>query len=68
VGGEKVALGAGELVLGEGCDLLEEFGAGLVIEEPRREGLGSSRQTKMRRGSDCVGDGTKFGSFDERGG
>ncbi len=40
VGGEEDALGAGEVVLGEGGDLLEEAGAGGVVEEPGREGFG----------------------------
>ena len=34
VGGEEGALGAGEVVLGELGDLLEELGAALVVEEP----------------------------------
>jgi hypothetical protein len=37
VGGEEGALGAGEVVLGECGDLLEELGAGFVVEEPRGE-------------------------------
>ena len=37
--GEDVALGAGEVVLGECGDLLEELGAALVVEEPGREGF-----------------------------
>ena len=39
MGGEEGALGAGEVVLGQGGDLFEELGAGLVVEEPRGEGL-----------------------------
>ncbi len=39
VGGEDRALGAGEVVLGECGDLLEEFGAAVVVEEPGWEGL-----------------------------
>ena len=39
VGGEEGALGAGEVILGECGDLLEELGATLVVEEPGREGL-----------------------------
>ena len=38
-GGEDVALGAGEVVLGECGDLLEELGAALVVEEPGWEGF-----------------------------
>ena len=34
VGREDGALGAGEVVLGEGGDLLEELGPRLVVEEP----------------------------------
>jgi hypothetical protein len=34
VGGEEGALGAGEVVLGQRGDLLEEAGAALVVEEP----------------------------------
>ena len=37
--GEQGALGAGEVVLGEVGDLLEEVGAALVVEEPGGEGL-----------------------------
>jgi hypothetical protein len=39
VGGEEGALGAGEVVLGEGGDLFEELGAALVVKEPGGEGL-----------------------------
>ena len=37
--GQDGALGAGEVVLGEGGDLVEEVRAQLVVEEPRGEGL-----------------------------
>ena len=39
VRGEDGTLGAGEVVLGEGGDLLEELGAALVVEEPRGKGF-----------------------------
>ena len=39
VEGEDAALGAGGVVLGELGDLLEECGAGFVVEEPWREGF-----------------------------
>ena len=39
VGGEDAALGAGEVVLGELSNLLEEMGAGGVVEEPGGEGF-----------------------------
>ena len=42
VGGEDAALGAGGVVLGELGDLLEECGAGFVVEEPWGEGFGAS--------------------------
>ncbi len=38
--GEDAALGAGEVVLGEFGDLLEEVGASLVVEEPGGEVFG----------------------------
>ena len=40
MGGEDAALGAGEVVLGELGDLLEEMGAVFVVEEPGGEGFG----------------------------
>jgi hypothetical protein len=52
VGGEEVALGAGEVVLGECGDLLEEVGAGFVVEEPRGEGLGGSGEAATGFGGD----------------
>ena len=53
VGGEEGSLGAGEVVLGELGDLLEEGGAGFVVEEPRGEGSGSGGEA----GEGFVGDG-----------
>jgi len=46
VSGEDRALGAGEVVLGELGDLLEELGATFVVEEPGREGV-------LRRGGEA---------------
>ena len=42
-GGEDSAFGAGEIVLGELGNLLEEEGAGFVVEEPGGEGFGAGR-------------------------
>jgi hypothetical protein len=53
VGSEEVALGAGEVVLGEFGDLLEETGAGFVVKEPGGEGLGRRREAF----AGCCGDG-----------
>ena len=36
---KMLALGAGEVVLGEGCYLLEEAGARRVVKEPGWEGF-----------------------------
>ena len=62
VGGEDAALGAGEVVLGEGGDLLEEMGAGFVVEEPRGEGFGRGGEA----GAGFVGDGFG-GGVEDRG-
>jgi hypothetical protein len=43
--GEEMALGAREVVLRKLCDLLEELGAFLVVEEPGRESLWSAGET-----------------------
>src|SRR6266851_395985 len=41
VRGEDAALGAGEVVLGQGRNLLEEVGTGFIVEEPGGEGSGA---------------------------
>jgi hypothetical protein len=45
--GEEMALGAREVVLRKLCDLLEETGALLVVEEPGRESLWSAGETAV---------------------
>ena len=60
MGGEEGALGAGEVVLGEGGDFFEQLGASLVVEEPGREGL-------LRRGGEA-GEGFVENCFVENGG
>ena len=57
VGGEEGALGAGEVVLGEGGDLLEEAGAGGVVEEPGGEGFWRGGEAATGLGGDGVGSG-----------
>ena len=57
VGGEDAALGAGEVVLGEGGDLLEEMGAGFVVEEPGREGFARGGEAGAGFASDGLGGG-----------
>ena len=44
MGGEESTLGAGEVVLGDVGDLLEEVGAAVVVKEPGREGFGGGGQ------------------------
>ena len=60
VGGEDGAFGAGEVVLGEGGDLLEEAGAGLVVEEPRGEGPGRCGETAAGFSGYRLGGGDSF--------
>ena len=69
VGGEDAALGAGEIVLGELGDLLEELGAGFIVEEPGGEGLGSRGEAVARfrcYGFEDAGSDERIGCFVER--
>jgi hypothetical protein len=54
VGGEDGALGAGEVILWELGDLLEEPGAGLVVEEPRSECSRMCGKASASFGGYCV--------------
>ena len=60
VRGEDGALGAGEVVLGEGGDLLEELGAGLVVEEPGGEDFGIGGEASAGFGGYSLGEGYGF--------
>ena len=63
VGGEDGALGAGEVVLGEGGDLLEEGGAAVVVKEPGGEGAGVLEEAGVGLAGDGIGDGWMSGGF-----
>ena len=55
VEGEDAALGAGEIVLGQFGDLLEEVGTSFVVEEPWGEGFGVYGETGAGRLCDMKG-------------
>ena len=67
VGGEEVALGAREVVLGQGGDLLEELGAGLVVEEPGGERFGRRGEAATCLCGDSFGSGRNFWCFQDGG-
>ncbi len=50
VGGEHLTLGPGRVVLGQPGDLLEQGGALLVVQPPRRQSLGARHQTSPNVG------------------
>ena len=63
--GEDSAFGAGEIVLGELGNLLEEEGAGFVVEEPGREAFGVGGEADegcFCYGGEGAGDGGLRGS------